>query len=113
VPEIRTADGVLETVVTYIDSFGNVRLAGGGDDMRAAFGGPGQLAQLTLEFNRTDTTAASREPVRFARTFGEVEPGDALLYVDSSGKVALAENRGNLAERLGISAGMPVRISRR
>lgn len=112
VPEIRTADGVLETVVTYIDSFGNVRLAGGAEDVRAAFGDPGQLGQLTLEFNRTDTTAASREPVRFAQTFGEVEPGDALLYVDSSGKVALADNRGNLAERLGISAGMPVRISR-
>ena len=111
-PEVRTADGVLETVVTYVDSFGNVRMAGGEDDLSAAFGEPRQIEQLALEFRRTSVTPASRQLVRHARTFGEVEPGSALLYIDSSGKLALADNRGNVAERLGFAADMPVRISR-
>jgi S-adenosylmethionine hydrolase len=110
--EARAADGVLETVVTYVDSFGNVRMAGNEDDLRAALGDPTELGQLSLEFSRGGSTEAARELVRYERTFGEVETGSALLYVDSSGKLALADNQGNAAERLGVTAEMPVRITR-
>jgi S-adenosylmethionine hydrolase len=111
-PRVRTADGVLETVVTYVDSFGNVRLAGGKSELSAAFGDPDRIGQLSLEFGHSSSASTKRALVRHARTFGDVEPGAALLYIDSSGKLALADNRGNLAERLGIATEMPVRISR-
>jgi S-adenosylmethionine hydrolase len=43
--------------------------------------------------------------VTVARTFGDVEPGELVLYSDSSGSLALAVNGGSAAERLGVRTG--------
>jgi S-adenosylmethionine hydrolase len=43
--------------------------------------------------------------VVFARTFADVGDGELLLYVDSSGSVSLAVNRGSAAAELGLAAG--------
>jgi len=51
------------------------------------------------------------ESARFAKTFGAVPSGTALLYLDSSGHLALADNQGSTASRLGIATGARVRIS--
>ncbi|MGZ8563815.1 MAG: SAM hydrolase/SAM-dependent halogenase family protein, partial [Candidatus Limnocylindria bacterium] len=108
-PEAVAADGEIETVVTYVDSFGNIRLAGGPDELRDAFGEIADETPLVAEF---DGLQPLREATRYATTFGVVPHGASLVYVDSLGNLAMADNQGNLASRLGIGHDRPVRISR-
>ncbi len=108
-PVARATDGAVETVVTYVDSFGNVRLAGGADELAAAFGTPAEGIPLAVELGGP---SAVHVRARYATTFGAVEPGAALVYVDSLGNLAMADNQGNIAARLGIGHDRPVRITR-
>jgi hypothetical protein len=108
-PAARATDGAVETVVTYVDSFGNVRLAGGADELTAAFGHLADGTPLAMELGGP---ARVEERARYATTFGSVEPGASLVYVDSLGNLALADNQGSIAERLGIGHDRPVRITR-
>ena len=108
-PEAVAADGAIETVVTYVDSFGNIRLAGGPDELRGAFG---EIADETPLVATFDGPEPVREATRYATTFGVVRQGESLVYVDSLGNLAMADNQGNLAARLGIGHDRPVRISR-
>ncbi len=107
-PEPTVGDGVLDTSIVYVDSFGNLRLAGARQDLEAALG---DLAgrQLSVEF-----AAAGGEPIietaPWARTFGEIPKGAPLVYEDSFGLLAYADNQGNVAARLGLVAGRAVRI---
>jgi S-adenosylmethionine hydrolase len=53
----------------------------------------------------------SRElSVPYHRTFGEVPPRSALLYIDSRGLVSLAVNQGNFAEQYRIVPPVPLVI---
>jgi len=54
---------------------------------------------------------AQRETTHFRGTFGRAPVGSLLLYVDSSGGLALADNQGNAAARLGLAVGDRVRIT--
>lgn len=108
-PEAVAADGAIETVVTYVDSFGNIRLAGGPDELRGAFGEIVDETPLVVTFDGPEPV---REVSRYATTFGVVPHGASLVYVDSLGNLAMADNQGNLAARLGIGHDRPVRISR-
>ena len=108
-PEAAASDGLVETVVTYVDSFGNVRLAGGADALERAFGPLADDAPLMVEFGGE---APIRQGSRYATTFGAVPRGASLVYVDSLGNLAMADNQGNLARRLGIGHDRPVRITR-
>ena len=108
-PEAVASDGLVETVVTYVDSFGNVRLAGGADALERAFGALADGDPLKVEFGGE---APIRESSRYATTFGAVPRGASLVYVDSLGNLAMADNQGNLAGRLGIAHDRPVRITR-
>jgi S-adenosylmethionine hydrolase len=100
---------MIETVVTYVDSFGNVRLAGGADDVATAFGAPADGMPLVAEFGEPGPL---REPTRYGTTFGAVGIGESLVYVDSLGDLAMADNQGSIARRLGIGHDRPVRITR-
>jgi hypothetical protein len=103
-PEVR--DGGLETVAIYVDSFGNVRLGATPEDLARALGENAPGASLRLRFGASETTAT------FARTFGALPPGAALLYTDSSGQLALGHNQASAAAALGIEAGRAVRVER-
>ncbi len=96
--------GVLETVVTYVDSFGNLRLAGGRSELEAAFAEIRAGAPLRVRIG------AAAIPVTFAPSFGHVAAGANLLYVDSTGDLALAQNQGDLAEQVGAEAGTRVEV---
>jgi S-adenosylmethionine hydrolase len=102
------AGDVLATSVTYVDSFGNVRLAGGRGDLEAAVGPASPGAELAVELD-----GGGLEPLTWQRTFGEVEPGALLLYEDSAGNLAIAVANGNAAVRVGLAQGDPVRVRRR
>ena len=108
-PAARASDGAIDTVVTYVDSFGNLRLAGGGDELASAFGQMADGTPLTVAFGGPESI---REASRYASTFGAVPQGASLVYIDSLGNLAMADNQGSLAARLGIGHDRPVRISK-
>jgi S-adenosylmethionine hydrolase len=106
-PVARAAAGRLETGVVYVDSFGNLRLAGGPAELVAALGPiePGAWLGVELGDGRT-------ERLRWLRTFGEAGIGELLAYEDSSGNIAIAESSGSAAVRLHLVSGAPVGIRR-
>lgn len=108
-PAAEVEDGAIRTVVTYVDSFGNVRLAGGADELRAAFGDLADGTPLLVEFGQPPD---ARETTRYGSTFGAVPKGASLVYLDSLGNLAVADNQGSIAARLGIEHDRPVRIAR-
>ena len=109
-PSATVSDGAIETVVTYVDSFGNVRLAGGTDELERAFGRLADGEALSVEL---DGDPSVSEATRYGRTFGTAPHGASVVYVDSLGNLALADNQGNIAARLGIVPDRRVRIGRR
>ena len=50
--------------------------------------------------------------MKFARTFGEAALGECLCYLGSSGMLELAENQGNLADKLKVKIGSKLIIRR-
>jgi S-adenosylmethionine hydrolase len=111
-PSATVGSGVLETEVLYVDSFGNLRLAGGTAELAAAIGHDGIPPGLPLRLELGTASGDVTAEVRWARTFGEVGPGDLLAYEDSSGNLAVAESTGSAAASLGAATGTRVRIRR-
>jgi hypothetical protein len=107
-PTVR--EGVLESAIVHILIFGNVTIAGVPADLEAAIGtlAPGRL--LLVEFPAHGGSPAIVEPTVWARTFGDVAKGASLLYADSEGHLALADNQGDTARRLGLTLDRPVLI---
>jgi S-adenosylmethionine hydrolase len=66
----------------------------------------GQQAFQQLGFSVGDTVHVSvggqALSLPFARTFGDVAPGVAMLFIDSRNQVSLAINQGNFAQKYGI-----------
>jgi hypothetical protein len=93
-------DGTLETSIVYIDSFGNVRLAGEPADLVQAVGDLDEGRPLSIEFE----SAAGPTSVQatWEATFGRTPVGATLVYQDSFGQLALADNQGDIAGRLNL-----------
>ncbi|CAN5559843.1 MAG: SAM-dependent chlorinase/fluorinase [Chloroflexi bacterium] len=104
-PEATTADGAIDTIVTYVDSFGNVRLAGGRQELTTAFGALADGAGMTVNLN-----GVGPQTVTFERSFGAVGIGATIVYVDSSGNLALAINQGNFAGQHRVTSGTAVNL---
>jgi S-adenosyl-L-methionine hydrolase (adenosine-forming) len=96
-PTPRIARGRVIAHVVAVDRFGNLAL-----DLTDRL-----LPETGLRLGRpleVETTAGGRGSV-FALTFADVPNGELLLYEDSSGRLALALNRGSAAESLGLGRG--------
>jgi S-adenosyl-L-methionine hydrolase (adenosine-forming) len=90
------ADRVVAEVL-HLDRFGNATLSVRSEQLE---GGQLRLGQaLAIEI------AGAPRAATFARTFAEVPEGTALVYEDSSRRLALAVNAGSAAEALGLRAG--------
>jgi S-adenosylmethionine hydrolase len=111
-PRPMVGEGRLETVVTYVDSFGNIRLAGTNAELAGAFGSLADGDAIRVELAAADGAAALVEKSQYASTFGAVAPGASLVYLDSQGTLAMADNQGNLAARLEIAAGRAAILTR-
>jgi S-adenosyl-L-methionine hydrolase (adenosine-forming) len=107
-PTVR--DGVLESVIVQVLIFGNLTFAGVPADLEAAIGPLKPGRALVLDFPADDGAPAVEERTVWARTFGDVAKGASLLFSDSEGHLALADNQGDAARRLGVSLDRPVRI---
>jgi S-adenosylmethionine hydrolase len=107
-------DGALRSSVVYIDTFGNVKLAGLRADLEGALGPlrPGDRLELRLETRGDGAGAAATIDLPWRGTFGEAGPGDLLLYEDSYGRICLAANQADAAARLGLAEDQPVVIRR-
>lgn len=109
-PGPTIGDGVLETVVLFVDSFGNVRLAGVPADLAAAIGPLTEGRSLEVTFLAAEDGALLRTVLPWGRTFGDRPIGSPLLYENSFGNLAIADNQGNAAARLGVTAGRAVTV---
>jgi S-adenosylmethionine hydrolase len=111
-PEIKPTvrDGALESVVVHVLIYGNLTFAGVPADLVAAIGPLTAGRPLVLEFPAHGDAPAVEERTVWARTFGDVPVGASLLYSDSEGHLAMADNQGDTARRLGIALDRPVRI---
>jgi S-adenosylmethionine hydrolase len=86
-PKVVVAGQRLISDVLTVDHFGNIQLAAQVRDIIAT--GlllPGASVQVQIGMHTIDAT--------IGRTFDDVEPGEALVYVDSAGHVAIAVNQG-------------------
>jgi S-adenosylmethionine hydrolase len=110
-PTATVRPGVLETAVTFIDSFGNDRLAAQPDELAGAVGplDPGRPLLVELDGGHSQAGSAAVRTT-WQRTFGTVPIGEPLLYEDSFGTLSFADNQGNIAARLGLSVDQPARI---
>lgn len=107
-PVVR--DGVLETTIVHVLIFGNLTFAGVPADLEAAIGPLAPGRPLVVEFPAHDGRPAVEERTIWARTFGDVPVGASLLYADSEGHLALADNQGDTAARLGLALDRPARV---
>jgi S-adenosylmethionine hydrolase len=110
-PEPEVVEGALATAVLHVDSFGNVRLAAGPDDLERAVGALEAGRPLIVEFPAADGRPAVVERTTWQHTFGRVPVGTSLVFRDSLGRVALADNQGDAAARLGVGPDRRVRIT--
>lgn len=104
--------GRLRSSVVYVDTFGNVKLAGLRGDLEEAIGLVRSGDGLEVAFAAHTGDGPSVEIVRWRATFGEAEPGETLLYEDSYGRICLAQNQGDAATHLGVVEDGEVTIRR-
>jgi hypothetical protein len=109
-PTPTIVDGALDSNVLFIDSFGNIRLAGEPADLEAAVGELAPGRPLRIEFDAHDGRPAVRATIPWARTFGEQPVGALLAYRNSFGQLAIAVNQGSAAGHLGVGSDQAVRI---
>jgi S-adenosyl-L-methionine hydrolase (adenosine-forming) len=102
VPVATVEGGALRCVVTSIDGFGNVILAGAQSDLGAA--------GLTLGLPVAVRAGGRRLAAVVVRTFADVAPGRSLVYEDAGGALAIAVNGGDAAALLGVRSGDEVRL---
>jgi S-adenosylmethionine hydrolase len=112
IPEPAVEPGTLRSAIVYVDTFGNVKLAGLRADLEAAIGPVTPGDRLGLTFAAHDGRPATAHIVAWRATFGEAEPGEVLLYEDSYGRICLAENQGDAGTDLGLSDDLPISIRR-
>jgi S-adenosylmethionine hydrolase len=96
-------DGSLVAHALLLDSFGNVVLDAGHEDLVGA----GLRVGARLEVAHGD----ARLQALYARTFADVEAGSALVYEDAARTLAVAVNRGSAAAALGVAPGDELRIA--
>jgi S-adenosylmethionine hydrolase len=96
----RAVGGGVVAVVAGVDTFGNVQLLAGREDLELV---PGVSVRVSAGEN------ALRAVV--ARTFADVAAGEAILYADSSHALAIAINKGDAAAALGVRAGDEVCVA--
>ena len=101
-PEPRLGEGLIDAMMLYADSFGNIALNLRHDDMERMGVVPGTRLELELAGERYFAVAA--------RTFADARPGDVILYEDSYQSMSVAISNGNAAAVLRAQPGRLLRI---
>jgi S-adenosyl-L-methionine hydrolase (adenosine-forming) len=101
-PRPRVEDGALVAHVLVLDRFGNATLNVSHDDLTGA--------GLTLGGTVEIEVRGERYLATFTQTFADVRPGDILVYEDAYRTLAVAVNRGNAGETLGLVPDAELRL---
>ncbi|MGH3659569.1 MAG: SAM hydrolase/SAM-dependent halogenase family protein, partial [Micromonosporaceae bacterium] len=106
-PAPRPVGEELVLSVGYVDQFGSLILCGTPEDLGPLDPGAGLRLSWTGR-------AGSRHHARltYQRTYGDVPPGDLLLFGDSSGWLGIAVNQGSAREQLGLGGGTEITLTR-
>ena len=111
VPRTELHGRSLRTTVVLVDAYGNLALAGAARDLEQATGRLRQGDRLAVEW-KAPGGAMERREMAWAETFADGEPGWAIAYADSLGRLAIAVNQGNAAGVLGLGVGCAVVLCR-
>jgi S-adenosylmethionine hydrolase len=103
ISDAEVAPGRVRGTILGCDRFGNVQLAARGEALERAGIRLGARVQIS--------GPAGRCAAVFGRTFGDVAPGTLVVYADSHGQLAVAENRGDAASRLGARGGGVITVA--
>jgi S-adenosylmethionine hydrolase len=101
-PSSRSEPDRLAVEVLHLDRFGNATLNAGARDLAGGTLRPGHALSIEVAGRSLGAT--------FARTFADVGEGGVIVFEDSSGRLALAVNRGSAAEMLEVAPGDEVAI---
>ena len=108
-PEPVVRAGGLDTSVLFIDSYGNCRLAGQPEDLERVARAP-VMPGTPFRVGSGSATPGGIV-VEWHPTFGDVPPGEPLLYEDADyGGLGIAVNQASAAERFSLEIDTPVRI---
>ena len=86
--------------VWWLDQFGNCQTNVSPEDLHGLGAAPG--TELTVQIGATEYD------LPWVVAYGDVEPGEPLLHVDSYGLAAIAVREGSAAERLNLTEGHQV-----
>ncbi len=86
--------------VWWLDQFGNCQTNVSADDLAGLGLAPG--GQMILQVGGTEYD------LPWVVAYGDVEPGQPLVHIDSYGLMAVAVREGSAAERLNLTGGHPV-----
>jgi S-adenosyl-L-methionine hydrolase (adenosine-forming) len=95
-------DGTIRAAALWIDTFGNIQLNIGPEDLEG----------LGLSIGDDVVVSASMHEFRipWGVSYGSVEEGEAVVHVDSHGQIALAVRGGRADDDFPISVGDPVTV---
>jgi S-adenosylmethionine hydrolase len=100
-PEIEPARVVGEA--WWVDAFGNVQSNVGPEDLA--------MAGISSDVTVTVRVGATEYEVPWVETYGQVDEGDPLLHVDSSGLMALAVRGGSATEYFNLATGTALTLA--
>jgi S-adenosylmethionine hydrolase len=116
-PQARVGPGRAVAHVLHVDGFGNVALNVGSGQLAGGFldRASASASASPSDAKQGDTVmvqaGGSKLRARLGKAFADVPPGEAVLYEDSSGSLAIAINQGSAAGRLGVAADDEVVLS--
>lgn len=102
-PLVEPDGAGLRGEVWWIDAFGNCQTNISPEELSSL--GAGEGAPVTLQI------AGIEHEVTWVRAYGDVDPGQLLLHIDSYGLMAVAVREGSAAERLNLTEGHQVVIA--
>lgn len=102
-PTPQVGQARIRATALYVDRFGNIQLNLTSSDLERVGIVPGTKVEVEVRFERYFAVAA--------RTFGDVQPGDIVLYEDAYRNIALAINSGDAARMFSVRVGQEVLLS--
>lgn len=97
-------NGAISGAVLWIDTFGNIQMNIGPDDLVAAGLSVGDDVIVGVSMQEFRIT--------WGTSYGSVEDGEAVIHVDSHGQIALAVRGGRAADDFPAQVGDPVVIKK-
>lgn len=91
--------------VWWVDRFGNAQTNISPDELEALGLAPGSVVTLRV--------GATIHNLKWVAAYGDVEPGEGLLHVDSAGLIAIGVREGRADDDLAVGEGTSVSVVRR